>query len=438
MIVVGIIAAVLTIASGALWLMRPSGKKEKRITKGVTVAAVMAVIATILLAGNGGTTSAASMVATRTGDPALDLTVKVGDLVPDAARCTNGDTWNRNSQPDTAGRLWTESVSTPFISTDKDKDAQFKELTSEICVNPTLGDAYAQALSDATIGDFHVADANPWLGGFLRQSTTNMRGWQTFKVSAAGSYIMTGTGKDAEKAKFVTADYQSNAELVNTLLYVLENQGTKAATSTVNWPLGALVGDNLPRVHKVIDPKGQENLPFMALTYTLKNGGCPYVLGVNLKDKRPENVGCETAKTIAPPATTQSKPPTITPSHSTPSGTPTKPGNTPSPTPSHSKPPKSCPPGQVGTPPNCLEQKDPTPIPSNSYHTPAASPSGSASLPNHPSETANPSTTPGSGSTQTAPGATSAPKPSASAPPAGNPTSTATACIPDPDTGKGC
>jgi len=361
------------------------------------------------------------------GDP-HSLTIQPGDLLPDEAKCdTSNTTFNRNSMAGTKGRLWADSVSTPFVS--KDKDAQFKELTSEICVNPTLGDAYVQALSDAHIGEFSVAEANPWLGDFTTKSKSK-DGLKVWLVKSSDG-----------KTIHVTADYQSNAQMVNALLFALDNQGTKTAPSTANWPLRALVADTLPRVHKEGDPKKQETLPFMALTYTQKSGGCPYVLGVNEKDKRPENVSCETAVKVAPKKPT---PPrlTVTPpgkggSTPTPSTTPTKPGHSPSPSTTPSKPPKSCPPGQSGNP--CLEIKDPKPIPSNSNHTPAASHSESAKPPVHPSQTAKPSK-PGGGSTQPAEGSTPRPKPSESVPApevSTDPSKPAQGCT-NPVTGEAC
>lgn len=395
---------------------------------------VLSTAALIVVAGLGlGVAAAPSFVGTavaaeQPGDP-HSLTIQPGDLLPDEAKCDTSNTmFNRNSMAGTKGRLWTDSVSTPFVS--KDKDAQFKELTSEICVNPTLGDAYVQTLSDAHIGDFSVAKANPWLGDFTTKSSSK-DGLKVWLVKSSDG-----------KTIHVTADYQSNAQLVNALLFALDNQGTKTAPSTANWPLGALVADTLPRVHKESDAKKQETLPFMALTYTQKSGGCPYVLGVNLKDKRPENVSCETAVKVAPKKPT---PPrlTVTPpgkggSTPTPSTTPTKPGSTPSPTPTPSHTPSpSCPPGYTGKPGHCLEQKDGKPIPTNSDHTPGTV-TESAKPPVHPSQPATPTKTSGGESTQTAEGSTPKPTSSETAPHAGNPTSTATACVPDPDSGKTC
>lgn len=330
-----------------------------------------------------------------------DLTIKPGELLPDVAKCGTDDKFNQNSMPDTKGqRGWGNSVSTPFKSTDK--DAQFKELVSEICVNPVLGDAYIQALTDAQIGSFSVAQANPWMKEFTDKSQDGLKVWLTHKASDTKGFYVTDTS---------VGNYQYYAQMTNAVLYVLDNQGIKTATSKVNWPLGDLVADTLPRAHKETNPKKQESLPFMALTFTEKDQDCPYVLGVNVKDKRPENFDCKKAKQIAPPTPTKRKPPVITPPH--PSGTPTKPGH-------------------------CLEIKDPTPIPDNTKNTPAASPSGSAKPPVHPSKTATPTKTSGGESTQTAEGSTPKPKPSETAPHAGDPTSTATACVPDPDSGKTC
>lgn len=397
--------------------------KRTGLLKAIAVAAVIFGMGAAVVPSFSGTAVAADATT-------QDLTIKPGELLPDAAKCGTDDKFNRNSMPDTKGRVWSDSVSTPFKATDK--DAQFKELVSEICVNPTLGDAYIKALSDAKIGDFSVAQANPWMKEFADKSGTKdgLKVWLTHKASDTKGFYVTDTN---------TGHYQYYAQMTNAVLFVLDNQGTKTATSTVNWPLASLVSDMLPRVYKETKANKQENLPFMALTFTQKAGGCPYVLGVNSKDKRPENVSCETAKKVAPTTPTKRKPPVITPPH--PSGTPTKPGHkpssTPTPTPSHSTPPKSCPSGQTGTPPNCLEVKDPTPIPDNTKNTPAASPSGSAKPPVHPSQTATTGTA-GSESTQTAEGSTPKPKPSETAPHAGDPTSTATACVPDPDSGKAC
>jgi hypothetical protein len=399
--------------------------KRTGLLKAIAVAAVIFGMGAAVVPSFSGTAVAADA-------NSQDLTIKPGELLPDAAKCGTDDKFNHNSMSDTKDqRGWGNSVSTPFKSTDK--DAQFKELISEICVNPVLGDAYIQALTDAKIGDFSVAQANPWMKEFADKSGTKdgLKVWLTHKASDTKGLYVTDTD---------TGHYQYYAQMTNAVLYVLDNQGTKTATSKVNWPLGDLVADTLPRVHKEANPKKQENLPFMALTFTEKDQDCPYVLGVNVKDKRPENFDCKKAKEIAPPTPTKRKPPVITPPH--PSGTPTKPGHTPtstpSPTPSHTKPPKSCPSGQTGTPPNCLEIKDPTPIPTNSYHTPGTV-TESAKPPVHPSQTATP-TKPGSGSTQTAGGATTAPNPTKSVPApevSNEPTKPAEGCT-NPITGEAC
>ena|GEM_PF-1099176 len=371
-----------------------------------------------------------AVAAEQPGDP-HNLTVGPDDLLPSSVKCST-TTFNNNSLKPVGkdGRLWVDSVSTPFTATST--DGQFAELTSEICTNPTLGDAYAQALADAKIGDFSVADANSWLGDFLKKSNgkDGLRVWLS-KSSDGKTIYVTGTSEGS---------YQYYAQMVNTLLYMLDNQGTKTTPSTANWPLGLVVG-TLPRVHKTGTP---EDKPYMALTYTRKSGDtCPYVLGVNLKDKRPLNVSCATATTVAPPTPTKPHPEVTPPSGKpTPSTTPTKPGHTPTstPTPSTTPTPSPCPPGYTGKPGHCLEVKDPTPIPTNSHHTPGASPSGSPSNPNHPSQPATPTQTSGGGSTQTAPGASTAPKPTKSVPPpevSNEPTKPAEGCT-NPITGEAC
>jgi hypothetical protein len=401
--------------------------KWRAIVTAVTASATLFVAAPAI--GLTGTPShTASVADVRDAGNPSDLAIKPGELLPDAAKCPKGDEFNQNSMPGTPGRLWSDSVSTPFKA--GDKDAQFKELTSEICVNPTLLDAYIKALNDAQIGDFSVGAHNTWMKEFLDKSSgkDGLKVWLTHKASDPKGIYVTGTD---------TGQFQYYAQLTNAVLYVLDNQGAKTATSNVHWPLGSLVADTLPRVYKETDPNKQESKPFLALTFTTKAGGCPYVLGVNLMDKRPENFPCEVAKTIAPPTPTKSKPPVI-PGHPTP--TPTTPGHTPTPTTTPSTPPATCvwSNGTVHNLDHGVCPKDPNPIPSNTYHTPAGHPTQPASQPSHPAQTANPSTKPGSGSTQTAPGATAAPQPTKSAPPAGDPTSTATTCIPDPDTGTGC
>jgi len=396
-----------------------------------TLAATSVAVATLAMVLSGGLILPHSRAAAAEAGNPQSLTIRPGDLLPDEAKCGADDTFNRNSMPGTKGRLWVDSVSTPFTAASA--DTQLTELTRETCVNPTLGDAYIKALSDAKIGDFSIAQANPWMREFLDRSsgTDGLKVWLTHKASDTEGLYVTGTN---------AGDYQYYAQMTNAVILVLENQGTKTATSTVNWPLGSLVADTLPRVYEEKDPNKQEaNKPFLALTFTSKTGGCPLVLAVNDGDKRPANVGCEEAKTIAPPVPTQSKPPTITPT------TPTKPDHKPTPS-TPSGPPSTTP---TSPPATCVWSngtvhnldhgvcpKDPNPLQTNPYHTPAASPSGPAKPPVHPSETANPSTTPGSGSTQTAPGASKPPTPSTPAPSVG-PTGTATGCV-NPITHQSC
>lgn len=240
-----------------------------------------------------------------TGSASLDLTVKPGELIPARAKCTD-DTFNRNSQAGTEGRVWTDSVSTPFSADEKGE--QLSELIAEICTNPTLGDAYAQALSQGKIGDFAIEDANPWLTTFMQTTEkSGMQVWLTHKQEN-GEFV---TDSNGAKVIYVTKDYQANAERVNTILLVLDNQGVKKGhTSTTHWPSMPLIAGAIPRAYAVTDKDKQENEPFLALTFTAKAGeNCPFVLGVNIKDKRPEYVECKAAKKIAPKQPTKSKSP---------------------------------------------------------------------------------------------------------------------------------
>lgn len=321
------------------------------------------------------------------GDPAV-LTVEPSDIPPAAARCTNGDTFSDNSlKPVGSGRQWSDSLSTPVGA--QEKGAQLTEILSEVCVNPILGDAYAQALSEIKIGDFSVADANPWLGQFLAKSTSDsqLRSWMTLK-HLDGDETKIVTDSAGNRVVFVTTEYLRYAEMINSLLVQFDNQGVKEGyTSTAHWPLGSLVANNLPRAHKVTDPNAQEDKQILALTFTTKAGDeCPTVFGVNTGDKRPEFVSCEQAKVIAPstptvPRTCEelgtcgSSGTNVSPPPGTPPGSPSS-STTPEPTPT----------------PSCMEkecQPAPTPAPGRS---PAASPA-SAQENSPPAPPASPATT---------------------------------------------
>lgn len=439
----------------------------KRTTLAALLTALAVAVATLLAIGSANpasawangwnvfTTSSHQQQSNKThdSDPAVDLTIKPGELLPSDAKCTGSDVLNQNSLKPVgkSGRLYSDSDSTP----NKAKSAAgiLSEDMAEVCTNPTVGDAYAQALSQGKIGSFSIDKANPWLDTFMQKThKSGMKVWLTHKADKNGKLIK---DKSGDPVIYVTAEYQKYASMINALLLGLDNQGVKSGIhSTINWPSGSLVADTLPRAYEVTAANKQEDKPFLALTFTTKAGEkCPFVLGLNTQDKRPEYVACETAKKIAPPTPTQpkqSKPPVVThtqpptpPKHTTPPSPPKPPVTPPKPPKPPVTPPKTCvwKNGSVHELVNGLCPKDPTVIPTNPHHTPAPAPTTPAEkTPVHPTKKADPTTKPGSGSTQKAPGATPTPKPTAPVPTAGtgnDPTTPATGCV-DPDTGKAC
>lgn len=128
---------------------------------------------------------------------------------------------------------------------------------------------------------------------------------------------------------------------------------------------------------------------------------------------KPTTPPTSTPPTTAPPTTT---PPTTTPPTTTPPTT-TPPTTTPPTTTPPTTTPPTCPPGQTGTPPNCLQTKGPVPYPTDK--SPAPAPSGPAET-TPPVEThpADPSTKPGSEPTGVpAPGASKGPTTPVTQPP---------------------
>lgn len=241
-------------------------------------------------------------------EPVVSLAVGPNSLIPDQAKCESKLYVGKSLvKVGPTGRLWADSVSTPFVATDN--DGRLGEALDEVCTNPTLGDAYAQALVDshATINGVAIADRNTWLRDMLTKSQAKglRTAWLTYRLGDDGKIIKDAAGKPVI---YVTDEYSQYASMINTLLLGLENQGTKDGTSVVHWPLMALTAGELPRVSAVTDPKKQEGRPFMALTFTQKDGeACPFVLAINIQDKRPEYVGCEKAKVIAPARATVSR-----------------------------------------------------------------------------------------------------------------------------------
>ena len=234
-----------------------------------------------------------------------NLTVEQGELIPAGAKCTD-DTFNTDSLPGRGHLKYTDSVSTPFTSTDKDK--MFEELIDSIHREPTTADAFAQAFSIVEIGKIKMKKENPWLVDFMQKSERDglRTAWLTHKEKD-GSVV---TDTDGTETLFVTNEFCQKSELVSSLLYTFDNQGVKEGrTSKIHWPSMQLAAGELPRAYAERNPDKQDSKPFLALVFTTKTPqDCPYVIGVNIEDKRPELFDCKDAKKIAPAQPKKEKP----------------------------------------------------------------------------------------------------------------------------------
>ncbi len=276
-----------------------------------------------------------------------DLTVSLGDLLPEEARCDSDEfLWHSLQEVregDPAYRQWSDAVSTPFESSDPDEMRD--ELFGEHCGNPTELTMSIEALSDMAIDGHNIGELNPWMGEYI--DAVNDPGMRE-------AYL---TLKDGEgDIVFVTEEYQQYAAMTNTLLMAFEVRGVEALQSVKNWHLPVPTVGELPRA--VLNDQ-QEGLPALVFEYTVKDG-CPLVaFGYNVGDKRFEvfpGPVCEepppTTSTTKPPTTTvpttsTTKPPTT--STTTPSTTTTVPSTTTT-LPVH--PPASGPPPVASQPPH--------------------------------------------------------------------------------------
>lgn len=255
-----------------------------------------------------------------------DLTVSLGDLLPEEARCDSDEfLWHSLQEVregDPAYRQWSDAVSTPFESSDPDEMRD--ELFGEHCGNPTELTMSIEALSDMAIDGHNIGELNPWMGEYI--DAVNDPGMRE-------AYLKLKDGEG--DIVFVTEEYQQYAAMTNTLLMAFEVRGVEALQSVKNWHLPVPTVGELPRA--VLNDQ-QEGLPALVFEYTVKDG-CPLVaFGYNVGDKRFEvfpGPVCEepppTTSTTKPPTTTvpttsTTKPPTT--STTTPSTTTTVPSTT--------------------------------------------------------------------------------------------------------------
>lgn len=253
--------------------------------------------------------------------PNQDLKVTASDLLPEQARCTS-DELNKNSMPG-AALTWSDSVSTPFASSDTDK--MQTEVLSENCGNPTVLAMNIEALSSVPIEDgATIGSVNPWMSEFV----------SAFNKDSGLSFLTKKVGNGDNL--YVTPDFQKYAAMTNTVLLRIKVIGVVSEQSLTNWHVAArsgLAAGEIPRA--TLNP-AQESLPALKMEYTYKTTGqCLFAIGFNTADKRFETLACTTAPKTPTPASTQSVP--------SPKSTPTTP---PAPRPTPPTPP-SCPIGQV-------------------------------------------------------------------------------------------
>lgn len=271
--------------------------------------------------GSDPTTTTTTTVVDTGGIPDDDLVVRPGDLLPDAARCQS-DEFIPNSLPN-AEMLWTDSVETPFKSSDM--DGVETELFAHICGNPTMGDMANQGLATVNIGDFSVWENNPWMAEMADA------------VAATGNLRLTFlTKKEEVEGIFVTAEYQQYAEMLNTLIFAYMKWGDDEVLSVQNWHVAGPVADELPIT---VENDVQEGLLSWIYVYTLKGQECPVsVIGFNDGDKRfeifepgcspempPCTENCGTVPQITVPPTTvpgKATPPITSPAPPTSAPTP--------------------------------------------------------------------------------------------------------------------
>lgn len=231
--------------------------------------------------------SAFALAGHANASPPKNLIVSKDALVPTAAKCSTS-AFNSASLTPARSKKWGDGLSTPFVATTP--GAIWTEFKSELCTNPSLGDAYAQMLQqvNVTIGDntWNIGKLNGWLGDMTKQSKHLRSAW--LQTSNGGKTIT------------VTPAYQANAEKVLTLLLQFKLQGVESKHSTLNWPANNLVVGELPYAVEAKDAANQESYPALVLSYTRKSGGCNTSIGINTGDKRPEIFSCVKSTPPAP------------------------------------------------------------------------------------------------------------------------------------------
>lgn len=228
-----------------------------------------------------------------TTSPTSDLAVCGGDVVlPDRAM-VNSNEFVKNSLPSSSLK-WSDSVSTPFVATTP--ETMLDEVMQENGGNPTLLLMQVEALSEIVISEngTTIGDVNPCFGEFIELAKQG--------GGMAGGFIVNGTS--------VVDDVTFTAQRVNTLLLRLNLSGISTEQSVENWHIPPISGMSAGTLPVAVKNSVQEDLPVLALEYTLKGQDCPaFRVGFNTGDKRFERLpaGC------SPTPPTSTTPPTCPP-----------------------------------------------------------------------------------------------------------------------------
>ena len=301
------------------------------------VALTLFLVSGVLWASNQASSDEAP-ASTVTGEDLLqNLTVGPEDVLPPEALCASNE-FLRNSLA-SPSLAWSDSVSTPFDD-ESSEEAILQELRQELCGNPTELLMTVQGLSAIVVEDnVTISDVNPWMAEFVELAKADMFSL-LFKTSEDGDSI------------FVTPEFQTVAEMTNTVLLRLKSSGVVSATTLSNWHVDGRSGLAAGEIPVATPNPGRYTGEFIRLEYTAKGAECPiFTVGFNIGDKRfAELPGrCEPAPETGEP---EPQPGPTTPAGETPTVPPTVPPTTTPTTP----PTEVCPPDKpYGTWPNCKD-----------------------------------------------------------------------------------
>ncbi|MFZ2126172.1 MAG: hypothetical protein WAV04_01545 [Candidatus Microsaccharimonas sp.] len=227
------------------------------------------------------------------------------DLVPDDARCTDNHFIDSSLQTVKVGnseyRQFATAVSIPVAGSDD--EAVNKEVTMEVCGNPTF---LRMIADDMMLWTVKGAEGNKaWIQVILDDINTN--GLDSFVEKTENDVLI------------VTPQFQKYAGWLNAVLLRFTTEGKQSLTSIRNWEVPADASPiTLPTARLASE---QESKPAWVRTLLDKNGNCLFRIGFNAEDKRlevfecegtPAQPGCTENCSEVPPCTTNCGPPPCT------------------------------------------------------------------------------------------------------------------------------